>query len=100
MSLLKTSPCSSSVILTIALSLMACDNNDDITSSQMDATSTQNAGAAEEIRGTVLNTTTNVADKVRKTTTATVKKTGDAVESKLVEPSRAGSVGSTDTSEE
>lgn len=121
MSLIRTSPCSSAVILAIALSLTACGNNDDTTSNEMDA-----AGAAEEIRGTVLDTTADVVEKATETTmtvaekaaevaeeaseatgeavedvteavSGAVESASDAVEAKLVVPSLTGS---DDTSKE
>lgn len=126
MSLIRTSPCSSAVILAIALSLTACGNNDDTTSNEMDAAGAADVGAAEEIRGTVLDTTADVVEKATETTmtvaekaaevaeeaseatgeavedvteavSGAVESASDAVEAKLVVPSLTGS---DDTSKE
>lgn len=92
---LKPSRSTSAVILAIAISLTACGNNEDTTSTDMDAAGAKEIGAAEEIRSTVLNTTSGVVDKtteaatdVKEKTTEVVGSANDAIEAKIAAPSR------------
>ncbi len=60
------------LILLIMFGLTACGNNDD--------SSAKDVGAAEEIRGTLLDTSSKVADKASETATMAVEKATEAAE--------------------
>lgn len=57
-------------VLLITFGLSACGNNDETTSEEV--------GAAEEIRGTILDTTTKAAEKAAETTAMAAEKATEA----------------------
>lgn len=87
----------SAVILAIAISLTACGNKEEDASAGSNAVTTESAtesGAAEEIRSTVLDTTSGVVDKtteaatdITEKATEVVESANEVIEAKIVEPS-------------
>jgi hypothetical protein len=79
MSALRPFLSTSLVALLIAFGLSACGNNNETTTEQVDSkTAADQVGTAEEIRGTILDTTTKAADKAVETSSMVAEKATEA----------------------